>query len=108
MVFALGIIAAAPLEAQTTATLTVTARVVDECTVGVKSKRELAKLARQLNDPSILRRCSKGVVSRVNQKVTRLANVAPVVRQPAALSKKTARRHAKSGKADIVLVTVTY
>jgi hypothetical protein len=97
---------ATSLDAQTTATLNVTVRVVEECTV--LSKRELVKLARKLNDPSLIRRCSKGVVSRVNQRVVDIAKLQPV--EPVRSRTKTKRivRTTKSGETDVVLVTVTY
>ena len=107
-VFAIVITMAPRLEAQTASTLTVTARVVEECIVGVTSKRELVKLARRLNDPSIIRRCSEGVRSNVDQKVTRIATVTPAIRQPSDVSTKSSRRSVKFGEADVVLVTVSY
>ncbi len=102
-----------PLKAQTSATLNVSARVVEECTVIAKSKRELVKLARKLNDPSIIRRCSKGVVSRVNQRVMKIAKLQPPVSSASSvgktsISKKRFVRSSASGDADVVLVTVTY
>lgn len=97
---------AAPSIAQTSATLRVTARVVEECTV--KSKRELIKLARKRNDPGLIRRCSKGVVSRVSHGVIKRANLRPPVAVPAKLSKKYVSRSTIDGMADVVLVTVTY
>ena len=108
-----GIFLTLPLKAQTSATLNVSARVVEACTVIAKSKRELVKLARKLNDPSIIRRCSKGVVSRVHQKVVKSARLQPRGVVPssvskASFSKKRIARSRSSGDADVVLVTVTY
>ncbi|MGI9487659.1 MAG: hypothetical protein ACR2RF_17625 [Geminicoccaceae bacterium] len=108
-----GIFLALPLKAQTSATLNVSARVIEACTVIAKSKRELVKLARKLNDLSIIRRCSKGVVSRVNQKVVKSANLQPRVAVPSSagktsVSKKRIVRSSSSGDADVLLVTVTY
>ncbi len=102
-----------PLKAQTSATLNVSARVVEECTIIAKSKRELVKLARKLNDPSIIRRCSKGVVSRVHQRVVKVAKLQPpATPHPgagrASISKKHIVRSSASGDTDVVLVTVTY
>lgn len=107
-VFALltGFALATSLEAQTSATLNVSVRVVAECTV--LSKRELVKLARELNDPSLIRRCSKGVLSRVNQRVVDLANLQPSQPVPSTTTKKRVVRTVKSGRTDVVLVTVTY
>ncbi len=105
----LAFVAASPIQAQTSATLNVTARVIEECTVVTGSKRELAKLARKLNDPGLLQRCSKGVVSRVDRRVTTVAALrAPVVRQPATSTRKHVTRRSVPGAADVVLVTVTY
>lgn len=104
--FLAGATLAAPLEAQTSATLRVSVRVVEECTV--LSKRELVKLARRLNDPSLIRRCSKGVVSRVNQRVVDITSLQPNVSVPSTTSRKRVVRSTKNGKADVVLVTVTY
>ncbi len=105
-----GIALAAPLKAQTTATLTVSVRVVEECTA--TSKRELVRLARKLNDPGLIRRCSKGVVSRVNQRVVKVANIQPSAPGFGAsnrqVSKKRVLRSTINGAADVVLVTVTY
>ena len=105
-----GIALAAPLKAQTTATLTVSVRVVEECTA--TSKRELVRLARKLNDPGLIRRCSKGVVSRVNQRVVKVANIQPPAPGFGAgsrqISKKRVLRSTINGEADVVLVTVTY
>ena len=106
--FFIGTTLPAPLEAQASATLNVSARVVQECTVSVKSKRELVKLARRLNDPSIIRRCSKGVVSRVDQRVVQSASFQPRAAQPARFSQKRVVRSTVSGQADVVLVTVSY
>ncbi len=96
----------APLDAQTTATLNVTVRVVEECTV--LSKRELVKLARRLNDPSLIRRCSKGVVSRVDHRVIDFANLQPAEPVHSRSISKHVVRVTKSGEAEVVLVTVTY
>ncbi len=101
-----GIFLAMPLKAQTSATLNVSARVVEECTV--KSKRELFKLARKLNDPSIIRRCSKGVVSRVHHKVVKIGNLQPSGAVPSRVSRKQFVRSSPSGATDVVLTTVTY
>ena len=108
-----GIFLALPLKAQTSATLNVSARVIEACTVIAKNKRELVKLARKLNDLSIIRRCSKGVVSRVNQKVVKSANLQPRGAGPFSagktnVSKKRIVRSSPSGDTDVVLVTVTY
>ena len=99
---------AAPLEAQTSATLNVTARVVQECTVSAKSKRELVKLARKLNDLSIIRRCSKGVVSRVDKKTTTITNLRQPVSSSRKVTKKRVSRSTINGQTDVVLVTVSY
>jgi|GEM_PF-4113262 len=109
--FFLGIVLAAPIDAQTSATLNVSVRVVEECTV--RSKRELVRLARKLNDPGLIRRCSKGVVSRVDQKVVKVANIQPDVAGSSrvsrpSVSKKRVVRSTISGETDVVLVTVTY
>jgi hypothetical protein len=101
-----GVGLAAPLGAQTTATLNVTVRVVEECTV--RSKRELVKLARRLNDPSLIQRCSKGVVSKVNHRVVDIANLQPVEPVHARSISKHVVRATKSGETEVVLVTVTY
>ena len=104
--FVAGIAFAAPLMAQPSATLNVSARVVEECTV--KSKRELVKLARKLNDPGLIRRCSKGVVSRVDQKVVKIAKLRPRSAASRNVSRKRVVRSTVGGQADVVLVTVTY
>ncbi len=104
--FFAGILLALPLKAQTSATLNVSARVVEECTV--RSKRELFHLARKLNDPSIIRRCSKGVVSRVNHQIVKSANLHPPAAQAARVSSKRIHRLSATGGADVMLVTVTY
>lgn len=103
---AAGLFLAPPLEAQTSATLNVSARVIEECTV--KSKRELFMLAYKLKDPSIITRCSKGVVSRINQSVVKAANLQPRVAVPSNVSSKQFVRSSSSGKREVVLVTVTY
>ena len=95
-----------PLEAQTTATLNVSAVVVEECTIRVK--RELVKLARRLKDPSIIRRCSKGVRSRVDQSVVKLAAFRPSAPVPPKVSKKRLSKIIHGGNMDVVLVTVSY
>ena len=101
-----GITLAAPLKAQATATLKVTARVVNECTI--YSKRELVKRARALNDPSLIRRCSKGVVSRVDQRRVKISQLRPRTPMPGGRSKKRISRRTAPGSADVVLFTVTY
>jgi len=103
----IAIVSTIPLEAQTTATLNVTARVVEECTVGVLSRRERVKLARRLNDPTIIRRCSTNVQSRVDQNVTRIATINPPVRQRVDVSSRSSRRQV-DGEVDVFLVTFTY
>lgn len=103
-----GLVLAVPVEAQTTATLNVSARVVEECTVSARSKRQLFELARKLNDFSIIRRCSKGVVSRVDKQIVRVANLQPVVGIPKRFSQKRVVRSTRSGKANVVLFTVSY
>lgn len=103
-----GIFLALPLAAQTTATLNVSARVIEECTVIARTKRELFKLARRLNDPSIITRCSKGVVSRVNQSVVKVANLQPRVALPTRTTSKRRVRSSSRRDRDVVLVTVTY
>lgn len=106
-----GVVISAPLEAQTSATLNVTVRVVQECTV--QSKRELVELAFRLNDPGLIRRCSKGVVSRVNQQVVNVEEIQSnpgAVSSPAnpAVSKQQVVRTNPNGQTEVVLVTVTY
>jgi hypothetical protein len=88
--------------------LNVTARVVQECTVTAKSKRELVKLARKLRDPSIISRCSKGVVSRVDRQRVKVANLQPRTALPRTISRKRVDRSTIKGQTDVVLVTVTY
>lgn len=103
----LGIALAAPLEAQTSASLNVSARVVEECTVG--SKRELYKLARKLNDASVLTRCSIGVVSRVDQRVVKIPRPQPSSAAPTRVSsRRLVKSSISSSSIDVVLVTVTY
>lgn len=106
IVFLVGIFLALPLEAQTTATLNVSARVVEECTV--RSKRELFRLARKLNDPGIIQRCSKGVSSRVSQRVVKSANLQPPAVPVTRISSRKFRRSGSSRTVDVVLVTVSY
>ncbi|MDH3662027.1 MAG: hypothetical protein OEU92_18690 [Alphaproteobacteria bacterium] len=108
-----GIALAAPIKAQTSATLNVTARVIEECTVF--SKRELVKRARELNDPGLIRRCSASVLSRVSQKTVKAGNLrGPLVvpvrsgNATAKLSKKCVSRSTIAGHTDVVLVTVSY
>ncbi|MGI9416389.1 MAG: hypothetical protein ACR2RA_00985 [Geminicoccaceae bacterium] len=100
-----GLSLAAPLQAQT-ATLNVSARVIAECTVG--SRRELARLARRLNDPSLIRRCSKGVVSRVDRRVVKVAKLKTRPAQSRRVSRKRSPRRTLAGETDVVLFTVTY
>lgn len=101
-----GTMYAAPLGAQTSATLSVSARVIEECTA--LSKRELVRLARKLNDPSLISRCSKGVSSRVSQQVVNVASLQPRVSLPPKISQKRFGRSTINGQADVFLVTVTY
>lgn len=105
-VFFIGIALALPLKAQTVATLNVSARVVEECTV--RSKRELFRLARRLNDASIIARCSKGVVSRVNTRVVTVPNLQPSVVPISRTTSRTVKRTNSAGNIDVMLVTVSY
>lgn len=101
--------AVSPLQAQNSGTLSVSAQVVNECTVLLgKSKREIARLARQLEDPSILRRCSRGVVSRVDRRVVRVPISTLPVARPSTVSRKNVVRRTASGHVDVVLLTVSY
>ena len=93
-------------QAQTSATLRVTARVVEECTV--KTKRELIQLARKRNDPGLIRRCSKGVVSRVDQRRVNILNLRPRTPAPSSISKQRTSASTVNGQAEVILVTVTY
>lgn len=106
IVMATGLALAAPLEAQATATLNISAVVVEECTIRVK--RELVKLARRLKDPSIIRRCSKGVRSRIDESVVDIADLRPPVPAPPRISKHRLSKIFSGGKVDVVLVTVSY
>ena len=100
--------AAPSLDAQTSATIQVSARVVEECTVSVGSKRELVKLARKLGDPSIVRRCSKGVLSRVDRRAVTRASLLPAVAVTPGVSSRRVAKVTTAGKADVLLVTVSY
>ncbi|MGI9510900.1 MAG: hypothetical protein ACR2QJ_16290 [Geminicoccaceae bacterium] len=106
--FLVGASLVTPVAAQTNATLNVTARVVQECTVIAKSKRELVKLARRLNDPSIIQRCSKGVVSRVDKKTVKISRFPTRSAVSGKTSKKRVTRSTIGAKADVILVTVSY
>ncbi|MEZ5930778.1 MAG: hypothetical protein R3F54_02285 [Alphaproteobacteria bacterium] len=97
---------AAPLGAQTSATLGVSARVIEECTA--QSKRELVRLARKLNDPSLISRCSKSVSSQVNLQVVNVASLQPRVALPPQISQKRLGLSTIKGQADVFLVTVSY
>lgn len=99
---------ATPLSAQVTATLNVSARVISECTVTVRSKRELAQLARRLNDPGLIRRCSKGVVSRVDQRIVKSARLPTRATSPRRVSGSRTVRRTTAGRSDVLLFTVTY
>lgn len=103
-----GLTMAAPLQAQTTATLNVSARVVEECTVSAKNKLLLARLAKKLGDPDIVRRCSFGVVSRVDKQVLSVANLQPASSAQRWSSQKRVVRSTPWGKANVVLFTVSY
>jgi len=109
--FFLGMALATPLQAQTSATLSITARVVQQCTVS--SKRELVSLARRLNDPSLLRTCSIGVVNRVDERLVKYGDIRQVqLASPsvsnASISRQQIVRTNPNGQTDVVLVTVTY
>ena len=97
---------AAPLEAQATATLNISATVVEECTIEVR--RELVELARRLKDASVLRRCSKGVHSHIHERVLKFADLPPLVPAPPRVSKKRLSKIIRNGQEEVVLITVSY
>lgn len=99
---------AAPLQAQTSATLNVTVRVVAQCTISAKAQKALALLALRAGRPELLHKCSRGVVSKVNRRAVKVAELRPRKPLPPGLSKKRFTKTTSAGSSDVVLFTVTY
>lgn len=100
----------APGQAQTTATLTVTATVVEECVISAALKRRIARLARKTGRTDIIQTCSNGVVSRTDERIVNRTILLPSP-TPAPRVDRTRIAKARSsgmGESDVVLVTVTY
>ncbi len=102
-------LSALPLQAQTSATLNVTVRVVEECEISVLLKRRLAYLARKTGRTDLLQNCSRGVVSRVSERSVDwsvLQPRAPLRRQQ--ITREQLARRTSAGRSDVVLVTISY
>ena len=99
---------AQPLQAQTSATLNVTARVVAQCMISAKAQKALAVLALRAGRPELLQKCSRGVVSKVDRRAVKLAELRPRKPLPPGLSKKRFTKTTSVGSSDVVLFTITY
>ncbi len=101
-------LAALPLQAQTTATLNVTVRVVAECVISAELKRRIELLARQGRRTDFMHNCSKGVVSRVSERTVDWSVLRPATPLPPRIDRKKVARMTSAGRSDVVLVTVSY
>lgn len=100
---------AMPAQSQTSATLNVSARVVEECVISSAEKRRLARLVRQAGRRvDIAQRCSKGVVSRVNERSVSRTTFRPRAPLPPRINRQRVAKRTSAGRSDVVLVTVTY
>lgn len=100
---------AMPAQTQTTATLNVTARVVEECVISSAEKRRLARLVRQgVSREDLKLRCSKGVVSRVNQRMINRSTFRPSAPLPRRIDRRRVAKRTAVGRSDVFLTTVTY
>lgn len=102
-----------PLQAQNSATLTVTARVVEQCTISTREQRARAEQRRRTRAPEIYRRCSNGVVGRVNRRSVKVTELRPHHPLPPRVSRKVISRNvigraSSAGRSDVVLFTVTF
>ena len=103
-----GLANAAPVQAQTSATLNVTARVIEQCTISVRARKALILLALRTGRRDILQKCSKGVVSRIDQRSVASARLQPRFALPSRIKRTRVVKKALPGGSDVVLVTVTY
>jgi len=100
---------AMPGQAQTSATLNVSVRVVEQCVISSAEKRRLARLVRKTGRRiDISQRCSKGVVSRVSERPINRTILRPTVPLPRRISREKVARRTAAGRSDVYLVTVTY
>ena len=98
-----------PAEAQKSATLTVSVRVVEECVITAALKRKLAQQLREGVRTDFRQRCSRGVRSRVNERVVdRRSIFTPPARLPRQIDKRRFSRRSSNGRSDVVLLTVSY
>ena len=96
-------------QAQTSATLNVTARVVEQCEISAAEKRRAARILRKTGRRiDISQRCSKGVVSRVDERPVSRTIFLPDVPQPRRISKRRVVKRTAAGRDEVFLVTVTY
>ncbi len=101
-------VATMPGQAQTSATLNVTVRVVEECVISAALKRRIARLARKTGRTDILQTCSKGVVSKVNERMVNQTVLQPTAPLPSAINTARIAKKTSAGRSDVVLVTVSY
>ena len=99
---------AAPAHAQTAATLNVSARVVEQCTISLKARKSLILLALRTGRRELLQKCSGGIVGRVDQRSVASAALQPRIALPARIRKAVIAKRTSSGRSDVVLVTVSY
>ncbi len=98
-----------PLQAQTSATLNVSVRVVEQCVISSAEKRRLARLARKTGRRiDVSQRCSKGVVSRVTERPVSRAILRAPAPSPRRISREKVAKRTTAGRSDVYLVTVTY
>jgi hypothetical protein len=99
---------AMPGWAQTSATLNISARVVEECVISAALQRRIERLQRKTGRTDIIQTCSPGVSSRVDEQTVSPALLQPASPLPQPTSVTRAPRTAAKGRADVILVTVTY
>ena len=97
------------LQAQTSATLNVSVRVVEQCVITTALKRRLAQLVRQGRHVDFQQYCSKGVRSTVDERTVDRSIVTPStpISSPTVTRRLVAKQRGESSP-DIVLVTVSY
>ena len=100
---------AMPAQAQTSATLNVTARVVEQCVISAKDKRRMARILRKTGRRiDLSQNCSSGVVSRVSERPVKRSVLRPTAPLPPRISKARIAKRLAAGGSDLYLVTVTY
>jgi hypothetical protein len=97
-----------PGRAQTGATLNISARVVEECVISAALKRRIERLKRKTGRTDIIQTCSPGITSRVNERTVDATVLQPTAPLPGQTTVTRAVRTTPKGRADVVLVTVTY